>query len=48
MKINYDLMIEEVASLNKQNNQYRGLVLENENLLDNAQNEIINQQMIVK
>ena len=34
-RINFDLLIDEVSTVNKQNAEYRGLIIENEDKLDN-------------
>ena len=39
-RINYNLLVDEVSALNKQNNQYRGLILENEKKLSEVSKEI--------
>ena len=39
-RINYNLLVDEVSALNKQNNQYRGLILENEIKLCEISKEI--------
>jgi hypothetical protein len=39
-RVNYNLLVDEVSALNKQNNQYRGLILDNESKLAQIGKEI--------
>ena len=39
-RVQYNLLVDEVSSLNKQNNMYRGLILENETKLAQIGKEI--------
>jgi septal ring factor EnvC (AmiA/AmiB activator) len=39
-RVNFDLLVDEVTSLNKQNSDYRGLILQNEAKLGQIGNEI--------
>ena len=39
-RINYDLLIDEVSKANKQNNRYRGLIVENEEKFSEFEKEV--------
>jgi SMC interacting uncharacterized protein involved in chromosome segregation len=39
-RVNYNLLVDEVSAANKQNNQYRGLILDNESKLAQIGKEI--------
>lgn len=39
-RVNFDLLVDEVTKLNKQNSDYRGLILKNEAKLGQIGNEI--------
>ena len=43
-RIQYDLLVDDVSKLNKQNNQYRQLLMENEGNMKSLQGEIRNLQ----
>lgn len=43
-RVNYNLLVDEVSKLNKQNGEYRGLILENESKLQQIGQDIIDLQ----